>query len=167
MPETPRPFADLAPNAVARIAQVLAARPCGLFSDLDGTLSAIAPTPETAVLLPGVRSLLEEARDMFDVVAVVSGRAAADVQQMVGVAGIIYIGNHGFEQLDQDGVAHVFPAALPYRQAITNVLDTLERTLAPRLPGLQIEPKGVTASIHVRNAADPPAAEEEVYRAAI
>ena len=41
-----------------RLRAVLALRPLGLFSDIDGTLSAIAPTPDAATLLPGVADLL-------------------------------------------------------------------------------------------------------------
>ena len=37
-----------------RLLATLAQRPCGLFSDVDGTLSAIAPSPDAAVLLPDV-----------------------------------------------------------------------------------------------------------------
>jgi trehalose 6-phosphate phosphatase len=166
MPEIRPGFDDLSLHAVVKLEEALAARPRGLFSDVDGTLSAIAPTPEAATLLPGVRALLEEARDAFDVVAVVSGRAAGDARQLVGVAGIAYIGNHGLERLDPDGTAQVLPEALTFRHAISATLATLAEQLAPRFPGLRIEPKGVTASVHVRNTPEPAAAEEAVYQAA-
>jgi trehalose 6-phosphate phosphatase len=160
-------IANLPQAACDRIHAALAARPRGLFCDIDGTLSAIAPTPESAVLLPGVRELLEQARDAFDVVAAVSGRAAADAQRLVGVSGITYIGNHGFERLTPDGTRVILPAAMPFQRPVADLLRRLERALAPRFPGLRVEPKGVTGSIHLRNTADPPAAEEAVYFAAV
>src|SRR5262249_9557919 len=167
MPLPHRAFDDLTPDVVAGIERTLAMRPRGLFSDVDGTLSAIAPVPEAAALLPGVRPLLEEARGAFDTVAVVSGRAAADAQRLVDVAGITYIGNHGLELLFPDGTTHVYPAALPYRQAIADALGALEQTLAPHLSGLRIESKDVTATVHVRNTVEPLAAEKQVYQVAV
>lgn len=154
-------FAD--PRMTAPLRSALAARPRGLFTDVDGTISPIAPTPEAARLLPGVRALLERARDTFDYVAAVSGRAAENARAMVGVEGIAYIGNHGFERLTPDGALVILPAAQPYLRAVAETLAAVARELEPRLPGLRIEPKGVTASIHVRNTADPAAAEEAVY----
>jgi trehalose 6-phosphate phosphatase len=160
--------------ALAHIREALAARPRGLFSDVDGTLSPIAPTPESAVPLPGVADLLDRARQRFDVVAAVSGRSARDARRMVGLDTITYIGNHGFERLDPvtrnsspehtaAGVVHILPEALPYQPAVEAVLARIGADLAPRSPGLRIEPKGVTASVHVRNTPDPAAAEEAVY----
>jgi trehalose 6-phosphate phosphatase len=148
---------------------IVAARPRGLFSDLDGTLSRIAPTPEAAVLLPGMRDLLRQATVYFTVVAV-SGRAAFDAHHLVGLAEITYIGNHGLERLepqpDGEPVLTVAPDALPYAQTIQGILDAVERAVAPQHPGLRIEPKGVTGSVHVRGTADPAAAEAAVLAVA-
>jgi len=154
-------------DAAARekLAAALAARPRGLFFDIDGTLSAIAPTPESATLLPGVAELLEQLRTRFDVVALVSGRAADDARRMVGLPGVLYIGNHGLERIEADAATvQVLPEAEPYVEAVNTTLDDLDATLAARFPGVHIERKGVTGSIHVRNAPDPDAAEESIAR---
>jgi trehalose 6-phosphate phosphatase len=161
-----------------KLRTVFAVRPRGLFSDVDGTLSAIAPTPEAAVLLPGVANELERLRQVFDVVAAVSGRSAADTRRMVGVAGITYLGNHGLERLDprwsvgsgtggasEADEAQIQPDAEAYVADVNAALDDVEATLGPRYPGLRVERKGITGSIHVRNVADPDAAEEAVLRA--
>jgi trehalose 6-phosphate phosphatase len=153
----------ITPDARARIVAALGVRPRGLFSDVDGTLSPIAPTPEAAVLLLGIRELLEQARRSFDVVAAVSGRTAEDARRMVGVDAITYIGNHGFERIEPDGTYIVLPAAEPYQHPIAELLARLGRELLPRFPGLRMEPKGATASIHVRGTQDPGLAEEVVY----
>lgn len=177
MPDDPATTATgLDPAALAHIRDALAARPRGLFSDVDGTLSPIAPTPESAVPLPGVADLLAGARQRFEVVAAVSGRSARDARRMVGLDTITFIGNHGFEWLDPlahgsnpelvAGVVHILPEALPYQPAVEAVLAHVGAELAPRFPGLRIEPKGVTASVHVRNTPDPAAAEEAAYRLA-
>jgi trehalose 6-phosphate phosphatase len=154
-------------DAAARekLAAALAARPRGLFFDIDGTLSAIAPTPESATLLPGVAELLEQLHTRFDVVALVSGRAADDARRMVGLPGVLYIGNHGLERIEGDAATvQVLPEAEPYVEAVNTTLDDLDATLAARFPGVHIERKGVTGSIHVRNAPDPDAAEESIAR---
>lgn len=145
----------------------LHARPCGLFSDVDGTLSALAPTPGSAVLLPGIRELLIEARGAFAVVAAVSGRAATDIRRLVDVEAITYIGNHGFDRIEPDGTFSLLDAAAPYREVIAAAADRLGRELMPRFPGMFVEPKGATASIHTRGAIDPRAADEAVYAAAL
>ena len=156
----------LEPSKLDRVRSVLAARPRGLFTDVDGTISAIAPTPEAAVLLPGVAALLGRARDVFDVVAAVSGRSADDTARVVGVAGLTYIGNHGFERIEPGGERVVMPEAVPYEAAVDAVLAAVGERLAQRYLGLRLEPKGATASIHVRGTADPASAEEAVYQVA-
>lgn len=157
-------YPGMSDRARACVDAVLAARPRALLSDIDGTISAIAPTPDAAVLLPGVRELLRRARAVFDVVAVVSGRTAADARRLVGLPELDYLGNHGLEQLGAaDGPPeergyHVVAAAEPYVPRVAATLDAVERTLAPRFPGILVERKGVTGSIHVRLAPDPQAA---------
>lgn len=157
-----------------RLRAALALRPRGFFADVDGTLSAIAPTPEAAVLLPGVRELLEALRTRFAVVAAVSGRSARDTWRLVGVPGITYIGNHGLERLDPSAAlesgtetldVRVLPEALPYLTALSALLASITPQLERAYPGLRVEPKGVTASIHVRGTADPAAAERAVLDA--
>lgn len=151
-----------------RLRSVLALRPLGLFSDLDGTLSAIAPTPDVATLLPGVADLLVQALSTFDLVAVVSGRTTADAQRMVGVPGILYIGNHGLEHLNEDGVTiHVRPEAEPWVRAINHVLANIQGPLIERYPKLMVERKGVTATIHLRGIEEPQQAEGAIYRAIV
>lgn len=144
-------------------------RPRGLFTDVDGTISALAPAPEAAVLLPDVRELLTDAVRVFDMAAAVSGRAARDARRLVGVPGLLYIGNHGLERLDPytrtgkpNARVRIHPAARAYGDAINRALDEVGRELEPRFPGVRIERKGVTGSIHVRNAQDPLAAEAAV-----
>jgi trehalose 6-phosphate phosphatase len=145
----------------------LSARPRGFFTDIDGTISRIAPTPESAALLPGTAEILDQLTVTFAVVAAVSGRAAEDAARLVGNPRILYIGNHGLEFYQPGtGSLTVSPDALRLRTTLTSVLDEIEASLVNRWPGLRIESKGVTASIHVRGTSDPHAALEEVYRKA-
>ncbi len=156
-------------KGLARVRAALSAHPRGLFTDVDGTISHIAPSPDTAILLPGVAELLEQARSRFDVVAAVSGRSALDAARLVGMRDIIYLGNHGLERLspqhdDDQLMLTVVPEAEPYTADIIATLDDIEQTLGPHIPGLLVERKGITGSIHVRQTRDPVAAEEAVLR---
>lgn len=159
--------------AVKHLLPALAISPRALLCDVDGTLAALAPTPEEVTLLPSVAQLLTRALACFDLVALISGRSAADVRTLVGVPGLLYIGNHGLERLDvnatrghMDEVLTVVQAAVPYIAAIEAALDVLKARLEPIFPGILFEPKGVTASIHVRATEQPEVAESAVYAAA-
>ncbi len=165
-------FPALEGNAREKIRAALAAPRRGLFSDLDGTLSAIASSPDAAVVLPEVRELLGEARGVFDLVAVVSGRPALEAARMAPVPGVVYSGNHGLErvQLTENGRGprastprEVHPDAARYTRAIDEALVNIKTALGRRFSGIWIEPKGVTGTIHLRAVADPEAAEEAVY----
>ncbi len=136
--------------------RALSQHPRGLLLDIDGTLSPIAPTPEAARLLPEVPALLEHALARFEVVAAISGRGAADARRMVGVPGLLYIGNHGLERwLPGEAAPQVAPQARPYLAAIAQALDQAEQVLSAHLPGVFVERKGASGSIHTRRCAQP------------
>ncbi|HET8630420.1 MAG TPA: trehalose-phosphatase [Thermomicrobiales bacterium] len=148
-------MAVVGPDLVARAVDVLARAPAGLLTDIDGTISPIAPTPEAAVVAPGVAATLERLAGRLSVVAAISGRAAADAARLVGVPGLLYIGNHGLERLRGDHL-EVDAAARPYVPRIAATLAAAERAATGAgLRGLVFEDKGVTASIHYRLAPDP------------
>lgn len=165
-------FPALEGNARERIRAALSAPRRGLFSDLDGTLSAIASSPEAAVVLPEVRGLLGEARGVFDLVAVVSGRPALEAARLAQVPGVVYSGNHGLERVQlaensrgprASAPREVHPEAARYERAIDETLVNIKTALGRRFSGIWIEPKGVTGSIHLRAVAEPEAAEAAVY----
>jgi trehalose 6-phosphate phosphatase len=137
----------------------LARRPRGLLSDIDGVLSAIAPTPDQARLYRGVRPLLRRCLAEFEVVAAISGRPALDARRLVGIAQMTYIGNHGMERLTpRDRTPQIAPEARAYQSAIADALHEARMRLGERYATLLFENKGATASIHYRQAADPDAA---------
>ena len=135
-----------------RVEQVLAASPCGLFTDLDGTISEIAPTPEEARVSPVCRERLREIAARLPLVAVISGRSAQEARQMVDVPGIVYVGNHGLEYLFDDTLT-VREDALEYVGRIAAVLERAKRLL--KVEGILLENKGVSASLHYRLSPDP------------
>lgn len=142
-----------------RLSAVLEQRPCGLITDIDGTISPIAPTPDAAYVTPTARQHLERLAGQLDLVAAVSGRAAADAARMVGLPQLIYIGNHGMD-VWRNGVGQPLPVAAPFAAAIAGVLREAQTNI--HIPGVLWENKGVTASVHYRQTADPHAAQTEL-----
>jgi trehalose 6-phosphate phosphatase len=122
-----------------------------LALDFDGTLTPIRPYPGDAVLAESVRTLLEKLSRLPHVdVMIASGRSIADARSLVGLPGVIYSGNHGLE-ISGKGLTFDEPAA----RAATGRLENLARTIQERFanePGVLVENKGPTASVHYRNA---------------
>ena len=156
----------LSTEARALLTAALAQRPSGFLTDIDGTLAAIAPTPDQARLVRGVRPLLRRCLSTFDVVAAISGRPALDARRLVGVAQMTYIGNHGMEWLAPHArQPEIASDARRYEGAIADTLHEARERLGEWSGALLFENKGVTASVHYRLAADPAAARVAIHRA--
>ena len=81
----------------------------------------------------------------------ISGRAADDVRERVGLPELTYVGNHGLERWHA-GTIEVLPEAAAYRPALERVIAAVQPLLRP---GMLLEDKRVTLSIHYRLADDP------------
>lgn len=136
---------------------------CGLITDVDGTISPIAPTPQQAKVSPTCRRYLGILSRRMALVAAVSGRPAAEAGQMVGVSDMVYIGNHGLEKLVQ-GRLELSQGARDYAGRVRAAVDELGRLLQPAA-GISIENKGVTATIHYRLSPDPELARQKIMAA--
>ncbi|MEM9162472.1 MAG: trehalose-phosphatase [Cyanobacteria bacterium P01_F01_bin.4] len=122
-----------------------------LFLDYDGTLTPIVRRPEAAHLSEEMRSHLTDlARQML--VAIVSGRDLADVQQMVQIDTLYYAGSHGFDMAGPDHLRQQQPLA---QQALPE-LDIAEDQLRNRLgvPGAWVERKRFAIAVHYREVAE-------------
>ena len=133
------------------LARLVANPRFGLFSDLDGTLSPIAPTPQAAQITPRNRELLAELSKQLHIVALISGRRVASLQARVNLPGIIYIGNHGLEHW-VNGRVEILPEATAYLPAMQAAKPELETLL---VEGTYVEDKEATLSLHYRQAARP------------
>ena len=80
--------------------------------------------------------MLASLAERFRVVAVVSGRPAADLERMLGVPGIRYEGLYGLSASD------------PSPDSLRRKAEAISR----RVPGAWVEPKGVTVAVHYRQA---------------
>src|SRR5690554_7120571 len=83
-------------GALPEILERLSAHQAALFIDYDGTLTPIVANPDLALLSEAVRQTLGALAGVCEV-AVVSGRALADVRTRVGLETLAYAGSHGFE----------------------------------------------------------------------
>ena len=120
-----------------------------IFTDIDGTLAPIVPTPDMSEVPDELKELLGRLSERYLLVAGISGRKTEDALDLVGLADVVYFGNHGFEILRDDEV-EVTPEALPYLEKVEELEHRAQEELGPL--GAFVEEKGITASIHYRNA---------------
>jgi trehalose 6-phosphate phosphatase len=126
-----------APNTVA------------ILTDIDGTLAPIVPTPDMSEVPAEIKEHLRRLSERYLLVAGVSGRKTEDALDLVGLADVVYFGNHGFEIL-REGEVEVVPEALPYLEKVEELERRAQEELGPL--GAFVEEKGITASVHYRNA---------------
>jgi trehalose-phosphatase len=147
--------------AMQEVAQRIERSPHLLLAlDYDGTLTPIVDDPGRALLSAPMRELIQAMARRHDVdVALVSGRSLRDLQELVGIADIIYAGNHGME-IRGPAFSFIEPTA----KAVARALHELGLELAKKLGhihGVFVEDKGLTLSIHHRRVA--PVDAEEVW----
>jgi trehalose 6-phosphate phosphatase len=148
-------------RALSLASDALAEEPAGILTDFDGTLSPIVADPSLARLVEGAEAALTTLAVRLGVVAVITGRASLDARRMTGVPGLLIAGNHGTEWLDPRAVApEPSPGAERVRRLLAGALGRL-----PRLPGVSVEDKGLSATVHYRLAADPAGARLRILEA--
>ncbi|MHB8843781.1 MAG: bifunctional alpha,alpha-trehalose-phosphate synthase (UDP-forming)/trehalose-phosphatase [Nitrospirota bacterium] len=130
-----------------------------LFLDFDGTIAPIAEAPDRVIVPLQIRSALEQIAAIGPL-AVISGRALGDLRERLGISGIIYAGNHGAEIMIGDAVLRD-SGTDETAASLRSFLDALRSGMGG-IPGVLIEDKGITASVHFR-AVDP-SREGEVLR---
>lgn len=133
--------------------QINAAQHVLLFADFDGTLTPIAGHPKHAHLSAETKALLEGlSRQSNMTLAVISGRTLADIQTRVGIAGLVYAGNHGLE-ICGPGFHFIDPQAAAQCAALHQLFEKMAARLQA-VTGAYVENKGLTVSIHFREVAD-------------
>ncbi|HEY6581860.1 MAG TPA: trehalose-phosphatase [Rubrobacter sp.] len=124
-------------------------RTVAVLTDIDGTLAPIVPTPDMSEVSEELKDLLSQLSERYLLVAGISGRKTEDALDLIGLEDVVYFGNHGFEIL-RDGEVEVIPEALPYLEKVQELEHLAREVLVPQ--GAFVEEKGITASIHYRNA---------------
>jgi trehalose 6-phosphate phosphatase len=151
VPESSRQIDASLPRALALATDALAAEPAGLLTDFDGTLAPIVHDPFMAGLVDGADGALAALAGRLAVVAIITGRMPLDAQRLVGVPGLLIAGNHGTEWLDPGAQT---PTTAPGADAVGAALEAALARV-PALPGVVTDHKGVSASVHYRQAPDP------------
>jgi len=119
-----------------------------LFLDLDGTLAPIAPTPDAVGPDAARRALLGRASAALDGrLAVVSGRAIADLDRILEGAPSTLAGLHGLERRLADGRCERAEPPAGYADAAAAA-----RAFVAERPGMLLEDKGLSLALHWRGA---------------
>ena len=139
------------PQGEAALRGVMQCRPILAF-DFDGTLAPIVAHPDD-VKVPDVisRGLARLARR--HPVAIITGRAVADVRPRLGFTPQYVIGNHGAEDPDSTGPAITGESLDPLRARIESHARAL------RDAGVEVEDKQLSLALHYRRATDQQAAQ--------
>lgn len=128
----------------------LAAEPAraAILLDVDGTLAPIVARPEDARVPESTRQELGRLAGSYALVACVSGRPRAEVDRMVGVAGVAIVGEHGLE---------LAPEAAAWADRIARFARDVD---------WPAERKPLSVSFHFRRADDEAAARAYLTRVA-
>ncbi len=128
-----------------------------LFLDFDGTLVELAERPDAIEVAPTLAPLLKRLRARLDGrLAIVSGRALADLERYVPVPDLPFSGSHGVELRLGDG------SRVPLHRPVG--LDGVReqvRRFADAEDGLLVEEKPAGVALHYRLA---PHVEDHVAR---
>ena len=146
---------ELADSALAALPDILRqceSRELAVFLDYDGTLTPIVARPELAVLADDMRATLDRLAKRCTV-AIVSGRALANVQNLVGLDSLIYAGSHGFEIHDPKGGKLHHEEGGEFVPLIAKAAEALKAKLAD-VEGVIVEPKTYALAVHYRLVSD-------------
>ena len=127
--------------------------------DFDGTLSPIVAQPDQARMPPDVLQRLV-ALSGYAPIAIVTGRAIANIAPRLGFDPDYLVGNHGLEGVPGwQGRSDAFAALCRgWKGALTTALQDHGRYD----PGIAMEDKHYSLSVHYRSAHDPAKAERQL-----
>lgn len=118
-----------------------------MFLDYDGTLTSVRARPHDAALDDETRRVVATLAERI-FVAVITGRGLADVQARVGLPGLVYVANHGFEIAGPTLAWQADPSLRPTFSALRPEVDAL----VEGIEGVVVEHKGFSIAIHHRLA---------------
>lgn len=136
------------PTTTDALVEMLRSDPAdtALLLDFDGTLAPIVDDPAAARAVDGVVEVLDALADRYATVAVVSGRPCEFLAAHLG-PGVDLSGLYGVEtRIGGDRREH--PDADRWRDVIERVVQADD--LPPAPPSADLEPKGVSLTVHFR-----------------
>lgn len=124
-----------------------------IFLDYDGTLTPIVNDPSKAFLPPSTKQLVKALAETPGVeIVVISGRALSEIMQLVNISGLTYVGNHGFE-IEGPSMRHIHPSSERMVKLLFRIAKQLSKAFKI-YPGILVENKKLTLSVHYRNLED-------------
>lgn len=117
------------------------------FLDYDGTLTPIVERPDLAVMAKDMRDVVRKLSQKH-IVAIVSGRMREDVQKLVAIDGLFYVGSHGFD-IKGCGFSLVEPRVKEIIPVVSEVIEYLKGELG-NISGVLIEEKRFSVAVHYR-----------------
>jgi trehalose 6-phosphate phosphatase len=137
-----------------------------ILTDVDGTLAPIVDRPEQAAVPAAATELLGSLGKRFGLVGCISGRQALEARRLVGVEGIAYAGNHGFELLlPGEREPQLDPAVAGRERDAADFLAAMDGAELATA-GLRVEDKGPIQALHWRGAEDERDAEARAHEIA-
>lgn len=119
------------------------------FFDLDGTLAEIKPHPDQVVVPAKILQMLHRLAECNNgALALISGRSMAELDALAKPYRFPLAGVHGAERRDINGQMHI--VHLP--QAIEREISVQLHTALAKLPGTELETKGMAFALHYRQA---------------
>lgn len=132
--------------------RIQSAHRVSLFLDFDGTLVPIEADPGSPRLDERTAATLRLMSSLDSLVTtIISGRAVEDLYSRIRLKDLIYAGNHGLEIFGRN-LRFVAPEASAAREPLAQLCEDLAGQLQP-FAGVMVEFKGLTASVHFRQAA--------------
>ena len=151
----PTPLSD-----IEALRALIAARPLGLFSDIDGTLAPIVERPEGARITRRCRDLLQRLIGEGVRVALITGRSLDVAHSLAGLEGVAYAASHGLE-FWIDGSTEAVDVGT-YAALVERVIADVGHL---RVLGIAIEDKRTGVAFHYRQTGSEEAARLEIERA--
>jgi trehalose 6-phosphate phosphatase len=125
-----------------------------IFLDFDGTLAEIVATPDLARTFPDGAETLARLSDDYALVAVVSGRPAAQVRARLDVPKLAIFGLYGLDAESAHNESPLERSSLDQRSGARAALADVESAIGD-IPEARLEDKGRSLAIHYRGARDP------------
>jgi trehalose 6-phosphate phosphatase len=147
--------------AIAELLEPLRAEPhaSAILCDVDGTLAPIVARPEDSAVPDEARAALAELAERYRLVGCISGRRAIAAKELVGLAGLVYVGNHGYEILDPgETQPRLDPTVARGAASTRKFVETLNSARLD-VAGIRLEDKGPIQALHWRGAPSQAAAE--------
>jgi trehalose-phosphatase len=135
-----------------------------ILLDYDGTLTDFKKNPDHSRISPRTRALLRRLKRKYPVIFV-TGRYIDSLVKVSGLKGFPAVGTHGFEGRGLPGGLRLAPKSLEkkFRKEAARLWKALQ-ALPRRFPGIHIERKPFSSTLHFRGLDLSPSAVRDLNR---